>query len=589
MARADGDAAASVRRGLPGAGAAALAGAAIALAEAAQRLTARARTLPGQPWSVLGPLVLVQWAAVAVFALTVRHNGWLFYQGGDESAYYTSAWSLSQGHLPVTAVGWGWSTLLAPIALFAGSNFLNALPAIVVLQAAVLLPIALVSVYAIGRRLGGRLLGYGAAGLWIAAPFALILAADPRYHERYVEQFLPQALGLTGLADFPSMVALLAAAALILRTLDERGATNAVLAGLVTGFAIGVKPANAIFLFGAALAFLLARRLRDGLLFALALVPALVALAIWKQRGLGTMPLFALGPHVLAAGGLSLPEPPSLLASLGGRYVDIDWHRIDVNLVSLREFFWNTRLLQFLPLFGLVAVLRRSAPAAALLGGWFAAFFVIKGSNQYATVDSGSFFRFLLPALPAYFLLAVAIPLLLPGVGGRAARAGARTRSLLQFRRRRLVVGVAAFALAVAPALLFLAAPRLPERQAAKYFQNGTYIPLGGDLKVTPAVTPEFAVKLTWPAVGQSGVAVRYRVLRTDADPVACYPVAGGTPDCAFASVMTDLGITSSPTFTDEPGVGRWWYTVGMVANWLDDPTKGDVLLASQPIAVDVG
>ncbi len=559
------------------------------LAAAVARLAALARSLPGQPWSLLGPLVLVQWAAVAAFALTVRHNGWLYYQGGDESAYYTSAWALSQGHLPVTPIGWGWSTLLAPIALFAGNNFLHALPAIVVLQTVVLLPVALFSVYAIGCRLGGRALGYGAAGLWIGAPFALILAADPRYHDRYVEQFLPQALGLTGLADFPSMVALLAAAALILRTLDERGATNAALAGLVAGFAIGVKPANAIFLLGAGLAFLCARRIRDGLVFALALLPALVALAIWKQRGLGTMPLFALGGHVLAAGGLSLPEPPSLLASLGGHYVEIDWHRIDQNLVTLREFFWNTRLLQLLPLFGLVAVLRRSVPAAALLGGWFAAFFLIKGSNQYATVDSGSFFRFLMPALPAYFLLAMAIPLLVPVLGSRAARAGARTRSGLQLRRPRLVVALTAFALAVAPALLFLAAPRLPERQAAKYFQNGTYIPVGGSLAVTPAVTPELAVRLTWPAAAPSGVSVLYRVLRTDADPLSCAPVAGGTPDCVFSQEMTVVALTRSLTFTDEPGVGRWWYTVGMVANWLDDETKGDMLLASQPVAVDVG
>jgi hypothetical protein len=576
MAHADAGAAVALRRGSP-------------IIGAATHLAALVRSLPGQPWSLLGPLVLVQWAAVAAFALTVRHNGWLYYQGGDESAYYTSAWSLSQGHLPVTAIGWGWSTLLAPIALFAGSNFLHALPAIVVLQTVVLLPIALVSVYAIGCRLGGRLLGYGAAGLWIGAPFVLILAADPRYHDRYVEQFLPQALGLTGLADFPSMVALLAAAALILRALDERGATNAVLAGLVTGFAIGVKPANAIFLLGAALAFLCARRLRDGLVFGLALLPALVALAVWKQRGLGTMPLFALGPHVLAAGGLSLPEPPSLLASLGGHYVEVDWHRIDQNLVALREFFWNTRLLQLLPLFGLVAVLRRSLPAAALLGGWFAAFFVIKGSNQYATIDSGSFFRFLMPALPAYFLLAVAIPLLVPVLGGRSARAGARTRSLLQFRRPRLVVAVTAFVLAVAPALLFLAAPQLPERQAAKYFQNGTYVPVGGRLAVTTAVTPDLAVRLAWPAVGQSGVSVLYRVLRTDADPLSCSPVAGGTPDCAFSQEMTVVALTRSPTFTDEPGVGRWWYTVGMVANWLDDETKGDMLLASRPVSVDVG
>jgi hypothetical protein len=83
------------------------------------RAHALVRSIPWQPWSVLGPLVLVQWAAVAVFALTVRHNGWLFYQGGDESAYYTTAWSLGHAYLPVTPIGWGWSTLLSPVAAMA--------------------------------------------------------------------------------------------------------------------------------------------------------------------------------------------------------------------------------------------------------------------------------------------------------------------------------------------------------------------------------------------------------------------------------------------------------------------------------------
>ena len=218
---------------------------------AARLLTAGARrtaALPWQPWSVLAPLVLVQWAAVALFAVTVRHNGWLYYQGGDESAYWTTAWSLGSGHLPVTPIGWGWSTLLSPVAAVAGPGFLHALPAVVVLQGVLLLPVAVLSVYSIGARLGGRLLGYGAAGFWIAAPFLVILAADPRYHERWVEQFLPQALGLTGLSDFPSTVTLLAAAALILRALAERGWANTVLAGLVAGFGIGIKPANALFL-----------------------------------------------------------------------------------------------------------------------------------------------------------------------------------------------------------------------------------------------------------------------------------------------------------------------------------------------------
>src|SRR5581483_1455132 len=41
--------------------------------------------LAREPWAVLAPLLLLQWAALLAFALTVRHNGWLYYQGGDET------------------------------------------------------------------------------------------------------------------------------------------------------------------------------------------------------------------------------------------------------------------------------------------------------------------------------------------------------------------------------------------------------------------------------------------------------------------------------------------------------------------------
>lgn len=561
-------------------------------ADAAAAATATsARALPWQPWSVLGPLVLVQWAALAAFALTVQHNGWLYYQGGDEAAYYTSAWSLADAHLPVTAIGWGWSTLLTPVAAVVGPSFLQAVPVIVVLQALLLVPVALLSVYSIASRLGGRGLGYAAAAAWIAAPYAVILAVDPRYHDRWVEQFLPQALGLTGLADFPSMVALLAAAALILRALAGRGRADTVLAGLVTGFAIGIKPANAIFLVGAALAFLLARRLGQGLLFALALVPALLALAVWKQRGLGELPLFALGTQALAAGGslggISLPRPPSLLGSaVGATYIDIDWGRIDSNLVTLREYFWNSRLYQVLPFIGLAAVLRRSLPAAGLIGGWFAAFFVIKGSNEYATVDSGGFFRLLMPGLPAYILLAAAIPLLLPVAGGRLAAAG-RSLRVPRLRRPRLTLALAATVLALAPLLLFAVSPHLPGGTAMNYFQNNTYIPIGSPA-LSAATGAAGAVTLSWDRPSTSGVGIWFKVMRTSREPLYCLTVAGATTDCAYISEVETLAMTRETSFTDRPAAGKWWYTIGVVANWLDDPTKGDVLLISKRVPVVV-
>jgi len=71
-------------------------------------LAERARPLRSliarQPWSVLGPLLVVQWLALAVFAVAATHNGWLYYQGGDQSYYWTDAHLLSRWTLPVALV-----------------------------------------------------------------------------------------------------------------------------------------------------------------------------------------------------------------------------------------------------------------------------------------------------------------------------------------------------------------------------------------------------------------------------------------------------------------------------------------------------
>ena len=91
---------------------------------------------------------------------------------------------------------------------------MQALPALVVGQVLVLGPIALLCVYGIAARIGGRLLAYWASFLWVIAPFAAIPLFVDRYQERWSEQFLPQALGLTAMADFPSMVVVLAGGSL---------------------------------------------------------------------------------------------------------------------------------------------------------------------------------------------------------------------------------------------------------------------------------------------------------------------------------------------------------------------------------------
>ncbi len=548
---------------------------------------------------VLGPLVVIQWIAVAAFALTVRHNGWLYYQGGDETFYYSTSWLLTHGQLPQTPIGYGWSYLLAPIALFAGPNLIAALPALVLFQTVVLLPIALLCVYGIAARIGGRLIGYGAAALFVAAPYGAIPLFVERYHGRYVEQFLPQALGLSGQADFPSMVFLLLAAYFAFRALDTGDRIDTVLAGLAAGFAVGTKPANLLFLPAPLLAFALVRRRRELLLpFAAALAPALLTLAIWKVRGLGHIPAVTAPAYRLAAGSLAAAPEVMSIAGRIDRYLQIDWNHLHDNLRGIREFFWSERLVEWLPVAGLVAVARRSVPKAAFVGAWLAAFVVFKGSSGEASVSTGSFFRLLMPAWPAFLLLAVAIPFLVPTFGVRLAErfpppsGGARRRD----RRALALVVVLLFAL---PLVLIAALRPVPAAKVANDFQARLLLPVTGQLAVsaTPAGRD---VRLSWSPPATGSTKVFYRVLRspsTQSDPsdptlppatqgIRCLPRAHGAPDCIL--VMKLLGTTPSTTWVDRAPPGDWTYRIGLAANWLNDPLEGDILMLSPSVPVTV-
>ena len=170
------------------------------------------------------------------------------------------------------------------------------LPLTTILQVGVLGPIATLAVYDIGARLAGRLAGLWCACAFVAAPFAAIPYFVQRYHDSWVDQFLPQALGLTQQADFPSVVAVLVSCALTVRALQAGAHREAVLAGTLAGVALALKPSNALFLAGPALAFLLARRFGHAPCSSGSrTVPALLALTLWKAKGLGEVPLFTQG------------------------------------------------------------------------------------------------------------------------------------------------------------------------------------------------------------------------------------------------------------------------------------------------------
>ena len=165
-------------------------------------------------------IVAVQIAATVALFFSVNRNGWLTYQGGDQIWLVTSGWLLGDGTIGYALTSHGWPMLLAPLTWITGSSFVELLPLTTVLQVGVLGPIATLAVYDIGARLAGRLAGLWCAAAFVAAPFVAIPYFVDRYHDRWVDQFLPQALGLTQQADFPSVVAVLVSAALTVRALE---------------------------------------------------------------------------------------------------------------------------------------------------------------------------------------------------------------------------------------------------------------------------------------------------------------------------------------------------------------------------------
>jgi len=51
---------------------------------------------------------------------------------------------------------------------------------------------------------------------------------------------------------------------------------------------------------------------------------------------------------------------------------------------------------------------------------------------------------------------------------------------------------------------------------------------------------------------------------------------------------MEDVATRRAPSFADRPGTGSWSYRIGVAANWVNDPTLGDVYVVSPPVTVTV-
>ena len=535
----------------------------------------------------LAAIVACQVLLTIALFFSVNTNGWLTYQGGDQIWLVTSGWLLGHGTIGYALTSHGWPMVLAPLTWITGSSSVQLLPVTTVFQVCVLGPIATLAVYDIGARLAGRLAGIWCAAVFVAAPFAAIPFFVQRYHDSWVDQFLPQALGLTQQADFPSVVAVLVSAALTVRAFEAGARREAVLAGTFAGVALALKPSNALFLGGPAIAFLLARRFGNAALFAVAVAPALVALTIWKSKGLGEVPLFAQGEPVRLAAGLGDPVMVSA-TSWFDRTVHLDLDTWKQNMSNLREFTWSARIVQFLPLAGAVAVARRSLPAAGLFLTWLLGYVVVKGAASVATIESGSYWRLVMPALPAFALLTASIPLLVPTF---VERMGPRLAPL-PGRRPGLPVAAAVVAfLAVVPiGWLLLASPSRatlnpdgPGFVSKELIVDQIGVPADADVVSLAVRRSGGGNVLTWKD-STTRASTFYRVYRGS--------LSRGFPDmvCELRGVdrcelrSETLVTTRDHTFVDPDPPADAVYRIGVAANWLDETDRGDVFAISPPV-----
>src|SRR5262249_1376871 len=259
--------------------------------------------------------------------------------------------------------------------------------------------VALLAVYRIARTIAGRGYAYLVTATWVVFPLATIPFFYERYHNRLVGQALPQALGLVATGDFPAMVALLIAAYFALRPISTGGGAAAVAGGLATGFALGVKPSNLIFVAAPLAALAAARRWPQAGLFAAGLLPGLLALTLWKERGIGSIPAFSRSAVALAAG----PSTPPLASLSRPHHTPLTRPPRGDNMYSLGEFSRSLRMVTWVLVAGVIALWRRSSAYAILFGGWLALFLVLKGTSTTVNVSDGSFFRLMTPAFPPFF------------------------------------------------------------------------------------------------------------------------------------------------------------------------------------------
>jgi hypothetical protein len=515
-----------------------------------ERLPARLRW---EPWSVLVPLVVVEWVGIAVEAHRIHHNGWLYTANPLATWEGTTGWIVGTGHTPHTVVGYGLPILLAPITWFTGASFVAALPIVVLLQVGVLLPLAVLGMYALGARAAGRLAGYAAAIVWTLAPF--VSTWYFALHHRWRGEILPELLGLTLRPELIGAVFVLAAGVLVLRSLDGRRPIDAAGAAVAASFAVALEPANVVFFAAPMLAFLGARRFRDMLVFAAAVVPCALIYLVWSIRSVG---------HA------------SLLLPAAAHF---SWHELSVNFGVLNDVSWSPRVLEWIAVAGVVGLLKRDAVKALFFATWIGAYVVAEGASGTERGFDVAFWHVFMGAFPAWCALAASIPLVWPRPG--------RESTLLPYRPRVLLSAAAPTAVLVLVPLVavIVAAPLKSGTTAATLARR--FVPINRGVTPSASVNGR-RVTLRWRPLGTQHARIFYAVFRSTGPghDLICTTQGSSATDCAIR--MVRVGATIGTTFTNVPGKGSFTYRVAIGAAYPRFRNRGITALLSRPVTVRV-
>ena len=530
---------------------------------------------------MVGAFVLGQWAVTLAIARSATHDGWLYYHGGDGTYYWTTIWSLAHHHVPETIISYGIPVFLWPLGLVFGPNMLVGLPGLVLFQVLVLAPLGVVTMYALASRIGGRLFGYAATLVWILAP-PIVLAlfrsfGEPPFDDKVHDLVFPNAMGLTTLADYTSMILALASTFFVLRAIEDRRWDDVVLAGLSAGLLLAVKPANGYWLAVPLVAFAARRRWREGLVFAGCLVPALITLTIWKKIGLGYIPAAAPETRRVAMGATAVP------VSLR-QYELLDWDVVKANFWWLSDATRGFEAMLLLWIVGMVGLIRRIGLPGLMITTWCLVYLFFKGGAAgRASVENTSAFRLVIPSYPAFVLLLVAGAFVIVSAALLVPWQPRRTRAAAVPMPPTRVSVVAAVVLAAYPFLFIVTTSGWGADRVAKDTYANTLFPVSNELRPVATVEKD-GILVSWRRPRSRGTHVYFELFRSTTGN-DCNLRTSGARDCYLAP--TDGVFTTQTHYLDRRPAGPVVsYRVAMRAGWAGDLPNSDILMAGPPVVV---